>query len=274
MYLIIKQFIIRILKVPPIPEPPEGKCEKLKTFRASYNYYKYKFYTWILKKTIGIPASIIFIIVSVFFIYSELADFEHEKAGFYLAAAVGIFMVLFTLISTFISYFVLRIDYEMRWYMLSNRSIRIREGVFFVKEMTLSIENIQNVSITQGPIQRYFGIADVKVRTAGGGGAPQQNQNNEMLSGMHLAFFRGVDNFKEIKNLIMIKLQKVKNSGLGDPDEEDKKNYSATPENSISDLIPIFKNLEEESAKLNKLSLKNLPIKSKSPSSPHKNSPK
>ena len=36
-------------------------------------------------------------------------------------------------------------------------------------ETTISFENVQNVEVRQGPLQRYFGIADVVVQTAGGG---------------------------------------------------------------------------------------------------------
>ncbi|HEX2162780.1 MAG TPA: PH domain-containing protein, partial [Thermoanaerobaculia bacterium] len=36
---------------------------------------------------------------------------------------------------------------------------------------------------------------------------------------LHLAYFRGVDNADEIKELILGRLKRLRDSGLGDPDE-------------------------------------------------------
>src|SRR5690606_10085493 len=65
---------------------------------------------------------------------------------------------------------LLRLDIEQRWYLVSNRSIRIREGLVRLHEKTMTLANVQHVSVRQGPLQRLLGIADVEVRTAGGGG--------------------------------------------------------------------------------------------------------
>ena len=69
-----------------------------------------------------------------------------------------------------LTYFSLRLNYEMRWYKVTDRSLRIRAGVWNVHEMTMTFANVQNISITQGPLERLFGISDVRVETAGGGG--------------------------------------------------------------------------------------------------------
>jgi hypothetical protein len=60
-----------------------------------------------------------------------------------------------------------RLNYEMRWYIVTDRSLRLREGIFGVREMTLTFANVQNIAIRQGPLQRALGLADVVVRTAG-----------------------------------------------------------------------------------------------------------
>ena len=88
---------------------------------------------------------------------------------------------------------MLRLDYEMRWYKVTDRSLRIREGVWRMREMTMMFDNIQNISITQGPIQRMLNIADLKVQTAGGSTpVPQQGQKG-MTFDMHTGYFRGID---------------------------------------------------------------------------------
>jgi hypothetical protein len=75
----------------------------------------------------------------------------------------------------------------------------------------------------RNPIQRLLGMADLHVRTAGRGG----NGGNEGGSGkdehhnrsLHLAVFRGVDDAREIRDLILERLKQIRTSGLGDPDE-------------------------------------------------------
>ena len=46
--------------------------------------------------------------------------------------------------------------------------MRIRSGLWVIQETTITFENVQNVKLMQGPLQRHFGIANVIVETAGG----------------------------------------------------------------------------------------------------------
>ena len=68
-----------------------------------------------------------------------------------------------------IAYVAIHLRYDTTWYVLTDRSLRIRRGIWIIHETTISFENVQNVEVRQGPLQRYFGIADVIVQTAGGG---------------------------------------------------------------------------------------------------------
>ncbi len=87
-----------------------------------------------------------------------------------------------------------------------------------VREMTITFANIQNISISQGPIQRALGIADLRVDTAGG--ASRAGAKGEGMSqNLHTAFFRGVDNANAIRELIQTRQRALKDSGLGDHDE-------------------------------------------------------
>jgi uncharacterized membrane protein YdbT with pleckstrin-like domain len=81
--------------------------------------------------------------------------------------------------------------------------------------------NIQNLAIQQGPVQRLFGISDLRVRTAGGGhrsGGAEQEASEGAI--MHLGYLRGVDNPVEIRDLILNRMRRHRDSGLGDPDEQ------------------------------------------------------
>ncbi len=68
-----------------------------------------------------------------------------------------------------VSLALVRLNFEKRWYIVTDRSLRVREGILNVREMTVTFANIQNISISHGPVQRAIGIAELRVDTAGGG---------------------------------------------------------------------------------------------------------
>ena len=111
-----------------------------------------------------------------------------------------------------LTYFKQRLDYEMRWYIVTDRSLRIRDGIWSVEELTMTFANIQQIRVAAGPLQYLFRLADVEVSTAGGGsGGPHSAK-------AHIAYFFGVDNAEEIRDLIVERLRLYRDSGLGDPD--------------------------------------------------------
>jgi hypothetical protein len=80
---------------------------------------------------------------------------------------------------------------------------------------------VQNLEIRQGPIYRLLGLASLEVRSAGGGQAQAPGGKRPGLErDLHVAYFRGVDNAREIRDLILARLRRVRGAGLGDPDEE------------------------------------------------------
>lgn len=117
-----------------------------------------------------------------------------------------------------LTYALARLDYELRWYMVTDRSLRIRAGLTSVLETTMSFANIQQVVVTQGPLQRLLGLADVRVQSAGGGG--EQHQGHGMESSLHTGVFHGVDNANQIRDVIVERLRRFREAGLGDPDEQ------------------------------------------------------
>lgn len=111
-----------------------------------------------------------------------------------------------------------RLDYDYRWYLVTDRSLRIRTGIWKLKESTMSFANLQQVEVSQGPLQRLLGIADVRVTSAGGGGGKSDGSGRPHDS-MHEAVFHGVDNAFELRDLILDRLRRFREAGLGDPDE-------------------------------------------------------
>ncbi len=119
-----------------------------------------------------------------------------------------------------LTYAMVQLDYEMRWYIVTDRSLRIREGIVSVREMTVTFANVQNLTIQQGPIQRLLGISDLCVRTAGGGSGDKDNeQDDKDADSMHVGYLRGVDDAREIRDTILTRLRRGKGAGLGDPDD-------------------------------------------------------
>ncbi len=220
MYEFLKKLVLKFLKVPPEPLDPMGDVESLRVFRASYNYFRYRFYLWLIKTFVGIIIMLVICGAAFGGIFASLSKL-HVTVAVVLGCLAVAAILIYTLAQTYLSYMVLRLDYELRWYKISDRSLRIREGVFRVKELTMTFANIQNLSISQGPIQRFFGIADLRVETAGGGGnAAIQNQQVEMVN-MHVAYFRGVDNAEEISELMRKRLKVLRDSGLGHNEESE-----------------------------------------------------
>ena len=108
----------------------------------------------------------------------------------------------------------------MRWYIVTDRSMRIREGITSIREMTMTYANVQNLTIRQGPLQRLLRISDLRVRTAGGGSDEEGEDNEEKGGSMHIGYFRGVEDAHEIRDSILTRLKQLNDAGLGDPDDD------------------------------------------------------
>ena len=115
-----------------------------------------------------------------------------------------------------VTFLLSRMDYDQRWYMVTDRSLRIRHGVWKINESTMSFANIQQVVVSQGPLQRLLGLADVKVQSAGGGSEKEEEPGAD---DMHHGLFHRVTNAPEIRDLILERLRRFRESGLGDPEE-------------------------------------------------------
>jgi uncharacterized membrane protein YdbT with pleckstrin-like domain len=206
--------LLRFLRVPPEPDPPLGAPGSMRVFQAAPNYFRYQLVTWGL----GQAGALWGLVVGLTFLryVPMLPDFPW-KGWLYVAEGIGIAFYVIQLPLTLLA---VTLDFRMRWYIVTDRSLRVREGLMRVREQTMGFANIQNLAIRQGPLQRLLGIADLEVRTAGGGdGGHGKGQHQKKQQSLHLAYFRGVDNAEEIKTLILERLRRLRGSGLGDPDE-------------------------------------------------------
>lgn len=219
----------RLLRVPPDPEPPPGSPPMI--FRAAPNYFRYRVLGWALKQLLAL-AGLLWAISFVRWV--DTTDTPQPVVWLLTAGEIfGWIALVFELVA---GWMFVRLDYEVRWYMLSDRAIRIREGIVTIREKTIALANVQNLAIRQGPLQRFLGIADVEVKTAGGGGrASGETQGTKHgAEPMHIAYFRGVDNAEEIRDLVREGVRVQRNAGLGDPDEHEP---AQAPANDVGDAI-------------------------------------
>ena len=208
-----RALVLRIMRVPHAPSPPPGSAPRV--FRASPKYFTFRAILW------GIGTLVLLHLVLGFYGFGSYFLPRHAPPA--VSRTIGVLgglLVFLLLVRLTFGFAVMRLDYELRWYMISDRAIRIREGIVTVREKTIALANIQNTVVRQGPLQRLLGIADVEVTTAGGGAGAGGKQHGEQLGEpMHVGYFRGVDNAAEIRAIVQEGVRRHRDAGVGDPDD-------------------------------------------------------
>ncbi|MBC7842891.1 MAG: PH domain-containing protein [Gemmatimonadaceae bacterium] len=201
MYEWLKGIILPLLRVEGSePHPPAGHRpdEVRRVERAHPGFLRLKMLGWGLY---AVAWGFVVIIASTLLLIADVR---------LLLLVIPLIVVAIAKAATL--YVTMRLDYEMRWYVITDRSLMIREGVWNTKEVTLTFANAQNVRVTQGPLERYFGFSTVEIETAGGGAV-------EGGGSRHVARLRGLANPHEVRELILDGLRRLGTAGLGDPDD-------------------------------------------------------
>jgi membrane protein YdbS with pleckstrin-like domain len=195
--------IVTLFKVPDDPPTLPATGEPVRTLRPSAGYLAYlKFLFWLA----FIPGDILPVLL---WITVALAV---PILGVVLAVPALILMVG----PDIVAYVGIHLRYDTTWYVLTDRSLRIRRGVVSIHETTISFENVQNVEVRQGPLQRYFGIADVVVQTAGGGGATHHGKGASPSLGAHIGILEGIEDAETVRDQILLRVERSRGAGLGD----------------------------------------------------------
>ena len=158
----------------------------------------------------------------------------------YGAIALFILQIPVTLAAT-------RLEFEQHWYIVTDRSLRIRNGIFQLTESTMSFANLQQVEVKQGPLQRLLGLADVRVQSAGGGGVQDEKHAGDSL---HTGIFHSVENANEIRDLILTRLRQFRQAGLGDPDDHPHAEATLEPGAEQEDAVIAARELLAEAKAL------------------------
>jgi membrane protein YdbS with pleckstrin-like domain len=125
--------------------------------------------------------------------------------------ALAIPVWILAIVPDIVVYIALHLRYDTTWYVLSDRSMRVRRGIWVINETTITYENVQNVTVHQGPIQRWYGIANVVVQTAGGGGGP-----HGQATMTHTGIVEGIADAGAVRDVIMARVKRSQSAGLGD----------------------------------------------------------
>jgi membrane protein YdbS with pleckstrin-like domain len=185
------------------PTLPVSATDSLKSFRPAPGFLRYlKLQFWLALAAIDLAIAGAWIAL-----YVNRPTFGLLLAPVALALAV---------IPDIVAYLAIHLRYDTTWYVFTDRSLRLRRGIWVIHETTITFENIQNVSVNSGPLERFFGIANVVVDTAGGGKQSKKDGDGKQGGNTHQGVIEGIDNAEEIRNQILNRLRHSRSAGLGD----------------------------------------------------------
>lgn len=190
------------------PTLPAAPGESLRTFKPSPRFLAYrKLYFWIGLSIIDVALTVGWIAILV----------VNPLVGGLL---FPVYLVV-AVVPDILAYIAIHLRYDTTWYVMSERSMRIRRGIWIIHETTITYENIQNVAVRQGPIERHFGIATLTVQTAGGGGgggggAHAGHAAAGGAGGAHVGIIEGITDAPALRDAIMSRAERSRSTGLGD----------------------------------------------------------
>lgn len=207
--------LVRWFRVPDRPPTlPTPSGEAATSFQPSDGFLRYlKFQFWVVLVVIDGALLIGWAALTAALPVAGLAT-----APLWLAAIV---------LPDIVAYLAIHLRYDSTWYVMTNRSLRLRRGIWIIHETTITFENVQNVVVNQGPLQRIFGIADVLVETAGGGAAKAEQGGGGLV---HRGLIEGVAEAPRIRDQILARLRHSRSAGLGDEGHADDAHPHLAPE--------------------------------------------
>jgi membrane protein YdbS with pleckstrin-like domain len=200
----LERAVLRLLSVPAAPEVPQGSAASVRIFRAGDRFYAWLVVEW------AVFSAVFFLGLLSATVPLVLAARTAPDWGRLLLTAILIVAWTAFGLGLIVTFLARRINFRMRWYIVTDRSLRVRSGVFAVKELTMTYRNIQEIRVTAGPIQHALGLATVEVHAAGGG------SDGKHGGGGHVGKLEGLSNANEIRDLMVERLRQYRDSGLGD----------------------------------------------------------
>lgn len=215
----LRDRVFRWLRVEAGPHLPPGSEAGCEVFRAGLAFLRYRQLVWLLGQ-LGTLAGLVAVMLLLQGITLMAVPPKLQKLasaftpGLWLGLEAVGFMAF--VVQLPFSWLAIRWDWDCRWYLLSDRCLRIQEGILAFREQTFTLANIQDVQVRQNPLQRLFGLWDVEVRTAGGGEAAHGEELEGHGASLHTARLRGVEQGARIRDRLLAKMAASRDAGLGE----------------------------------------------------------
>ena len=190
----VERWVARWLRIPAPPSPPWGDPASVRRVAPGPGAVRFEMVHWLIKESWAIAVGV----VTIFFpeLLPDWRIIAWLSSSWMHRIEVAFFLALPLILP--VTFFWAVLTVRARGYILTDRSLRLRDGLWTVREMTISLANVQNVTLKQGLIQRLFGVADVEVRTAGGG-----DETWEEAGASHRGLLRGLADAETVRDAIV-----------------------------------------------------------------------
>lgn len=205
LYESLKEPLLHLLKVPSEPpEAPLGSAGSVQVHKPSPKYLTLQ----LVVHFASMAAALAFEILAWAFAPTPAATRVLPLlSGLIIVATLGVAVL---------RYFLVRLDYDLRFYVLTDRSLRIRRGALSMEESTFTFANVQNLTLQQGPLERLLGLAHLHLETAGGGPGSGKRDSGENMS--HRGRLDGIELERaiELRDRMLSSVTRYADSGLGE----------------------------------------------------------
>ena len=221
------------------PALPAAYGERVESFQPAPAFLTYlKFWFWLALLPSDAAFTIGYVVVATTLV----------AVGLWWIALLLLPAALLLIVGPDIPVFVgLHLRYDTTWYVMSGRSLRIRSGIWVLQETTITFENVQNVSVTQNPLQRYYGIANVLVDTAGGSADAKTHKGSG-----HRGVIEGVttEDAARLREMILAKVRGSATAGLGDEDHHRLPGVLSEPGVWSAEHLAVLREIRDDLAAL------------------------
>lgn len=192
--------LVHCFRVPDGPPLlPAAMHGELRVFHPSRRYLSYlKAYFWV-----GLVLVDLLILLGWLLIF-----WANATIGWILAIPA----LVLAIAPDILAYIAIHLRYDTIWYAVSSRGLYVRRGIIVITEHTITLENIQNVSVRRGPIEQLFRIATLVVETAG---ASAHDEESSFMVG-NQTIMVGLEDADELRDLLMQHVRSSTSAGLGD----------------------------------------------------------
>ncbi|MHC5023190.1 MAG: PH domain-containing protein [Planctomycetota bacterium] len=195
----------RVPKEP--PTLPVAADQFRESFRPALGFLRYmRFWFWLIAILFDVMLVVGYMVATLLLIHVDL---------WWVALLLLPPFLVLLILPDIVAYIALHLRYDTTWYVMTDRSLRIRRGIWTIHEMTITFDNVQNVKVRQGPVQRAFGISSLVVETAGAGGAGGAQGAAVANRGV----LDGISDPERLRDLILKRLRRSVGAGLGDPED-------------------------------------------------------